>query len=499
MTDLQVDCDILVIGGGINGAGIARDAAGRGFKVILCEQHDLAAHTSSASTKLIHGGLRYLEYGEFRLVQKALAEREVLLAAAPHISWPLRFVLPHEPHLRPAWMIRIGLFLYDHLSRRQTLASSQAINLAKHPTGQPLRRATGTGFMYSDAWVDDARLVILNAIDARDRGAQIYTRTRCTTLKRSGNLWHATLTDSTQHSTTVTARSVINATGPWAGIFLEKCTQVTASHTVRLVKGSHIVVPALFSHDCAYLFQNSDKRIVFAIPYEQHYTLIGTTDVDYEGDPADVKISTAEETYLCAVASHYFKKTVTSADIVYRYAGVRPLLKDEALDPASVTRDYSFEIDTTGAPLLTVLGGKLTTYRRLAEEALAHLQPLLANQTSGWTHSAPLPGGDLGGSSYQQFRDAIGREYPSFPQKILDRWCRAYGSRLKLMLQGAQTLAELGTEVLPELYSIEVRYLVTHEWAKTAEDILWRRSKLGLHLPPDASRLLDQWLATEKI
>jgi glycerol-3-phosphate dehydrogenase len=498
MHNVHSDCDILVIGGGINGAGIARDAAGRGFKVILCEQHDLAAHTSSASTKLIHGGLRYLEYGEFRLVQKALAEREVLLAAAPHISWPLRFVLPHEPHLRPAWIIRIGLFLYDHLARRHTLSSSQTINLAEHPTGEPLRRASGTAFMYSDAWVDDARLVVLNAIDAQARGAQIHTRTRCKRLELNGHLWQATLTDSTQRTSIITARSVINATGPWAGIFLEQCTKITASHAVRLVKGSHIVVPALFSHDCAYLFQNSDKRIIFAIPYEQHYTLIGTTDVDYEGDPAAVKISAAEELYLCSVARHYFKKTITSTDIIYRYAGVRPLLKDEALDPASVTRDYSFELDTAGAPLLTVLGGKLTTYRRLAEEALAHLQPLLGNQKPGWTHSVPLPGGDLGARHYQQFHEEMSREYPAFPKTMLDRWCRAYGTRLKLMLNGARTLAELGVEVLPELYDTEIRYLVTHEWARTAEDILWRRSKLGLHLPKNASHLLDHWLADYK-
>jgi glycerol-3-phosphate dehydrogenase len=355
------DCDVLVVGGGVNGTGIARDAAGRGLRVLLCEQHDLASHTSSASTKLIHGGLRYLEYYEFGLVRKALAERELLLDAAPHIMWPLRFILPHEPHLRPAWMIRAGLFLYDHLARRRRLPASTTVRLDRHPAGAALRGSWRTGFAYSDGWVDDARLVVLNAVDARERGARVLTRTHCTRVSRGHGAWSATLlqADGVRHS--VRARSVVNASGPWVGSFLDQATPVRAQHAVRLVKGSHIVVPRLFDHDYAYIFQNVDRRIIFAIPFQGAYTLIGTTDVDYQGDAARVQIAPEEVAYLCKLAGHYFARPIGPKDVVWSYSGVRPLLEDESLDPASVTRDYRLELDADGPPLLSVFGGKITT------------------------------------------------------------------------------------------------------------------------------------------
>jgi glycerol-3-phosphate dehydrogenase len=488
--------DLLVIGGGINGAGIARDAAGRGLAVLLCEQHDLAAHTSSASTKLIHGGLRYLEHAEFRLVAKALAEREVLLAAAPHVIWPLRFVLPYEPHLRPAWMIRAGLFLYDHLARRRRLPASTAIDLNRHPAGAPLAHRDRQGFEYSDGWVDDARLVVLNALDAHERGARILTQTRCSELARVAGGWSASLTGADGTRTVVQARACVNATGPWVAGFLDQATRVPARHGVRLVRGSHIVVPKLFEHPYAYIFQNEDRRIIFAIPYEREFTLIGTTDVEYRGDPAQVAITADEIAYLCGHASHYFSHPLAAAAVVASYSGVRPLLEDEAADPASVTRDYAFELDTDGAPLLSVFGGKITTYRRLAEEALAQLLPRLGSTARAWTRDAPLPGGDMPGADYERFRAALGTRYPALPAALLDRWGRAYGTRVAVLLAGADSPAALGPEVLPGLYAREVEYLREHEWARTAADILWRRSKLGLHLPRDAATRLDAWLAT---
>ena len=495
MTGVGVEYDLLVVGGGINGAGIARDAAGRGLRVLLCEQDDLAAHTSSASTKLIHGGLRYLEHFEFRLVRKALAERELLLRAAPHIIWPLRFVLPHEPHQRPAWMIRAGLFLYDHLARRRLLPGCETIDLRRHAAGLPLRAGFRHGFVYSDGWVDDARLVVLNALDAHERGARILTHTRCTRITREQGAWTATLLGVDGARQLVRACAVVNAAGPWVGQFLDQATPLRASQAVRLVKGSHIVVPRLFDHEYAYIFQNADRRIIFAIPYEHEFTLIGTTDVDYHGDPARVAISADEIHYLLEHAGRHFRRSVAPAEVIWSYAGVRPLHEDESNDPSSVTRDYSFELDADGPPLLSVFGGKITTYRRLAEDALARLLPSLGVARPAWTARAPLPGGELPGADYAAFRATLTERWPGFAARLLDRWGRAYGARLERWLGDAQEPADLGAEVLPGLYAAEISYLCRHEWAQTAADILWRRSKLGLHLPPDAAATLERWLA----
>ena len=487
-----MDCDLLIVGGGINGAGIARDAVGRGYRVILVERDDLASHTSSASTKLIHGGLRYLEHYEFTLVRKALAEREVLLAAAPHITWPLRFVLPHEPHLRPAWMIRAGLFLYDHLARRKRLPASRSIDLAAHVAGAPLRQSHRRGFVYSDMWVDDARLVVLNALDAHERGARILTRTPCEEIRRENDHWVATL--GGRHAGTVRARAIVNAAGPWADRFLSQASPVRARHSVRLVKGSHIIVPRLFDHEYAYIFQNADRRIVFAIPYEHDFTLIGTTDIEYHGDPASVAIDNDETDYLCRLASDYFNRSVTAADVVATYSGVRPLLEDESSDPSAVTRDYTLELNAEGAPLLSVFGGKLTTYRRLAEQAMEILDNALRVPSTPWTAHAPLPGGDLPDGDASTYRRQLHARFPALMPRFIDRIVRAYGTRAERWL-GDGSAAALGTEIVPGLFEAELRYLVSHEWALTADDILRRRSKLALHLPPDAEQIVDQWIA----
>ncbi len=377
----RTSCDLLIVGGGINGTGIARDAAGRGLSVVLCEQADLAAHTSSASTKLIHGGLRYLEDLHFSLVRKALAERQILLSAAPHIMRPLRFVMPHAAHLRPAWLIRAGLFLYDALAPRTQLAASAALDLRTHIAGAPLKSGYRRGFVYSDVQTDDARLVVLNALDARARGARIFTHTRCEKLTSVGSAWNATVSHAGARHV-LRARAVVNATGPWVSRFVREATPVHAAHDVRLVKGSHIVVPRLFTHRFAYIFQNQDRRIVFAIPYEHDFTLIGTTDVDYHGEPAAVRIDSGEIAYLCALANRYFTQQLTPAEVLWSYSGVRPLLADEASDPMSVTRDYALELDREPAPLLSVFGGKITTYRRLAEDAVNLLSPVLGEHGS---------------------------------------------------------------------------------------------------------------------
>ena len=367
------DCDLLVVGGGINGAGIALDAAGRGLSVVLCEQHDLASHTSSASTKLVHGGLRYLEHFDFDLVRKALKEREVLLAAAPHVIRPLLFVLPHDSHLRPAWLIRAGLFLYDHLARRRRLPASKGVDLRHHPAGAALEGRFRRGFVYADAWVDDSRLVVLNAVAARERGARVLTRTRCTALKRESTRWRATLLAESGSSESLLARAVVNATGPWVTRFIDEIADTLTARGLRLVKGSHIVVRRLYDHPYAYIFQNPDRRIVFAIPYENEFTLIGTTDVDYHGDPGEPAIDDDERAYLVAMANRYFARDLSDRDVLWTYSGVRPLLDDESADAASVTRDYSLELECDSPPLLSVYGGKITTYRRLAEEAVDRL------------------------------------------------------------------------------------------------------------------------------
>jgi glycerol-3-phosphate dehydrogenase len=491
---VPASCDLLVVGGGVNGTGIARDAAGRGLSVVLCEQDDLAAHTSSASTKLIHGGLRYLEEFHFSLVRKALEEREVLLAAAPHIMRPLRFIMPHAAHLRPAWMIRAGLFLYDHLARRTRLAASSAINLRTHIAGAPLRENYRRGFVYSDGRVDDARLVVLNALDARARGACILTRTRCEQLTPEPPGWRVTLACAALRCT-VTARAVVNATGPWVSRFVTEATPVRTARHVRLVKGSHVVVPRLFAHRFAYIFQNEDRRIVFAIPYEEDFTLIGTTDVDYRAEPAAVSIDSEEIAYLCALANRYFRQPLTPSQVVWSYSGVRPLLADEASDPTSVTRDYALELEQQPAPLLSVFGGKITTYRRLAEDAVGLLATPLGVRAGRWTARAPLPGGDLPQGSLAVFLRVLARRYPWLPEKLRLRYALAYGSRLEQLLGTAGSLGELGAEILPQLYERELEYLCREEFAQSAEDILWRRSKLGLHLLAADLSPLERWLA----
>jgi len=487
--------DVLVVGGGINGAGIARDAVGRGLSVCLCERDDLAAHTSSSSTKLIHGGLRYLEQFEFALVGKALAEREVLLKAAPHVIWPLRFVLPHQSHLRPAWMIRLGLFLYDHLGRgRRTLPKSRRVSLRKHIAGRPLSDEFHTGFVYSDAWVQDARLVVLNAMDAAQRGATILPRTRCVSAKRNADGWTAQLAAADGSVTTVEARALVNATGPWAVQFLDQVAGVGHDHALRLVKGSHIVVPRLFEHRYAYIFQQPDRRIVFAIPYEHDFTLVGTTDVEYTADPAAPRINDEETRYLCDAVNRYFKRSIAPADVVWHYSGVRPLLEDEQSNAAEVTRDYLLELDTQGAPLLNVFGGKLTTYRRLAEEAVDRLAPLLQARSPAWTaHGHPLPGGEQ--PDIDALQEELQATYPWLPPTFAWRMAHSYGTRSNMILGQAESLAELGRHFGADLYEAEVNYLRKHEWAVEVSDVLWRRSKLGLRLSDAEAEQLRAYLA----
>jgi glycerol-3-phosphate dehydrogenase len=493
---------VLVVGGGINGAGIARDLAGRGLAVLLCEKDDLAAHTSGSSTKLIHGGLRYLEYYEFLLVRKALAEREVLLRSAPHIMRPLRFVMPHDPGMRPVWMVRIGLFLYDHLARREVLPGSGTIDLRRHEAGAPLKRGFSKGFVYSDGWVDDARLVVLNAIDAAERGATVLTRCACVDARRGATQWRLRLQSASGKSREVTARALVNAAGPWAAQFLAEHAHAPERKALRLVKGSHIVVPKMFEHDHAYLFQNPDKRIIFAIPYEGDFTLIGTTDVEHRGEVGDAHIDASEVAYLCEQASRYFERAVRPEDVVWSYSGVRPLLDDEAGDPSAVTRDYALELDTgqgaTAAPLLTVWGGKLTTFRKLAEEAADLLAAPLATKRGAWTHGAFFPGGDLGAwigppqrpdTDIVRFTQALALRYPQLPEPVCRRLARAYGSRVETLLASG----ELGAEVAPGLFEAELEYLHGHEWARTVDDVLWRRTKLGLHLTATERASVATW------
>jgi len=486
--------DLLVVGGGINGAGIARDAAGRGLRTLLCEQHDLAGHTSSASTKLVHGGLRYLEFHDFRLVRKSLRERETILESAPHIAWPLRFVLPHDAHLRPAWMIRAGLFLYDHLARRRHLPGSGGVDLRHHPAGTALRSAYRKGFVYSDGWVDDARLVILNAMDAREHGATILTRTRCRALERLPDRWVATLEPLGRAALRIEARAVVNAAGPWVDRFLDGCTPVSALRHPRIVKGSHIVVPKLFDHPYAYIFQAPDGRIVFAIPYEGAYTLIGTTEVDYAGELATPETGPAEIDYLIAMANRYFNCQLVRDDVAWTFAGLRPLLADPDDRATSVTRDYVIDLDRDGAPILSIYGGKLTTYRKLAEDVVDELAPGLGCRVGHWTEGRTLPGGDLPSSDFDAFLAGQRRRYPWLPATLLHRYARCYGTRMDRMIEGAGHLEDLGPEVLPALHAREISYLQREEWALTAEDILYRRTKLALHVPPDGTSRLTAWL-----
>jgi glycerol-3-phosphate dehydrogenase len=485
--------DLLIVGGGINGAGIARDAAGRGLSVVLCEKDDLAAHTSSASTKLIHGGLRYLEHYELRLVAEALREREVLLAAAPHIVWPLRFVLPHDGATRPHWLLRAGLILYDTLGGwGRTLPGSRAIRLDRPPHRSILRDRLARGFEYSDCWVEDARLVVLAAMDARARGATILTRTECRALARGRDRWRATL-QAADGQRIVEAKAVVNAAGPWVDAVARQALGTGTRAHLRLVKGSHIVVPRSFPGEHAYILQQPDGRIVFAIPYERDFTLIGTTDEAFSGDPGEVAISEVEVDYLLAAVGGSFKRAVTRDEIVWSYSGVRPLYEDKARSNSTVTRDYVFELDAEGgAPILSIYGGKITTFRRLAEHALGRLAKHLP-MGGAWTATAPLPGGDM--RDFADFLWTANGRYPWLPPEMLQRLARAYGTRIDAVIGGAKALGDLGRQFGGTLYEAELRYLARHEFAQTAEDVLWRRSKLGLHLPAAAVAAVEDWFA----
>jgi glycerol-3-phosphate dehydrogenase len=489
-------CDVLVVGGGINGAGIARDAAGRGLRTVLCEQHDLASHTSSASTKLIHGGLRYLEYYDFGLVRKSLREREIVLASAPHLSWPLRFVLPHDSHLRPAWMIRAGLFLYDHLAARKRLPASERVDLQRHPAGVPLDPRYRTGFVYSDGWVDDARLVLVNAMDAQERGASVFTRTACVRLERDGLAWLATLREEDGRERTLRARLVVNAAGPWVAEFLDRHTPTPARHHPRMIQGSHVVVPRLFDHEFAYIFQAPDGRIVFALPYEGDFTLVGTTESEFtSSDLAHPAIARTEVSYLIGMINRYFARDLTEDDVVWTFAGLRPLLAASLDEPKGVTRDYVIDFDRSGPPLLSIYGGKLTTYRRLAEDVVDSICPVLGRRAAGWTAGVPLPGGDMADGDFARFVGQMRDSYRWLEPALLQRYARAYGTRMARLLEGCTAVADLGEAVLPGLYAREIDYVRKAEFARTAEDILFRRSKLGVHLGPGAVVALDAWLA----
>jgi glycerol-3-phosphate dehydrogenase len=482
-----------VIGGGINGVGIAADAAGRGLKVFLCEKDDLAQHTSSASSKLIHGGLRYLEHYEFRLVREALAEREVLLAKAPHIVKPMRFVLPHRPHLRPAWMIRAGLFLYDHLGKRKRLGASRSLRFGP---GYPLKPAITRGFEYADCAVDDARLVVLNAMAAREKGAHIVTRTRCLRAERVDGVWQVELQHADGSLQSIRARALVNAAGPWVASFIKDDLKLDAPYGIRLIQGSHLIVPRLYEGEHAYILQNEDQRIVFCIPYLDRFTLIGTTDREYSGDPAQVKITEAETDYLLKVVNAHFNHQLSRDDILHTYSGVRPLCNDESDNPSAVTRDYTLALSGTSgeAPLLSVFGGKLTTYRKLAESAMAQLAPYFTQMRPSWTATATLPGGE-NMSTPEALADAIRSKYDWVPSEIARRWSTTYGSRTWRLLEGVQSLADMGDHLGGGLYTREVDYLCAEEWATQPQDILWRRSKLGLFTTPEEQEKVQRYLS----
>ena len=489
--------DVFVIGGGVNGCGIARDAVGRGYSVFLAEMGDLASGTSSAATKLVHGGLRYLEYYEFRLVHEALAEREVLWAMAPHIIWPMRFVLPHHKGLRPAWFLRLGLLVYDHLGARKLLPPTKTLDLRTDPIGRPLKDGYATAFEYSDCWVDDARLVALTARDAADKGAIIQTRTKVISATREDGLWTVKLQDvDSKLRGTVKARLVVNAGGPWVDQVLRESFGQKDAHHVRLVKGSHIVVRKLFDHDRAYFFQNKDGRIIFAIPYERDFTLIGTTDLDFKGDPHGIKISEDETQYLLAAATEYFEKPVTWQDIVWTYAGVRPLFDDHASKAQEATRDYVLrtEGDAKTGAVVNVFGGKLTTHRRLSEEALGHIEKVLGRKGEPWTKGSKLPGGEFGPKEFDTQVERLNELYPSLPDRLLRRLARQFGTRAATLLGSAKRMEELGQMFGADLTQREVDYLVDNEWARTADDILWRRTKLGLRIGLGDKARLDAYL-----
>ncbi|MEN5173673.1 glycerol-3-phosphate dehydrogenase [Acinetobacter higginsii] len=487
--------DLAVIGGGINGVGIAADASGRGLSVFLCEKDDLASHTSSASSKLIHGGLRYLEHKEFRLVREALAEREVLLAKAPHIIRPMRFIMPHRPHLRPAWLIRTGLFFYDHLGKREKLLGSNNVYFKED---SPLNAAITRGFEYSDCAVDDSRLVVLNAMHAREKGADIVTRTRCLSAQREGQYWIVDL-ENEKGQFQIKAKALVNAAGPWVAQFIKQDLQLKSPYGIRLIQGSHIIVPKLYEGDKAFIMQNDDRRIVFAIPYLDQYTMIGTTDREYQGDPAQVKITQEEINYLIEVSNAHFKNQLTQADIISTFAGVRPLCDDESDNPSAITRDYTLALSQEAedqAPVLSVFGGKLTTYRKLAESAMQQLKAFFPEMKGSWTAAEALPGGENMASA-EQLAKEIRAQITDGSESLAKRWASAYGSRIWNILGEATSIEQLGQHFGQGLYAKEVDYLCRFEWVTTSQDILWRRSKLGLNFAPSEIENLDVYLANK--
>ena len=491
--------DLFVIGGGINGAGIARDAAGRGLSVVLCEKDDLAQGTSSRSGKLVHGGLRYLEYYEFRLVREALIEREVLLRNAPHIIWPMRFVLPHSPLDRPAWLIRLGLFLYDHLGGRKRLPGTRSLRFAQDPEGAPLLNKYTKGFEYSDCWVDDARLVVLNVLDAAERGATVLTRAQCVSACRDNGIWRI----RTQHAMTgavqdFEAKVVVNAAGPWVRDVINQVAGSNSTRNVRLVKGSHIIVPKFWDGEHAYLVQNDDKRVIFINPYEGDKSLIGTTDIAYEGRAEDVTADEAEIRYLLDATNRYFKEKLVRDDVIEHFSGVRSLFDDGQGNPSAVTRDYVFDLDETGGvPLLNIFGGKITTFRELAQRGMHQLKKFFPQMGRDWTATAALPGGDMIDADFEAFRNEIKQGYPWMPRALRQHYARLYGTRIAQIAGTARSLRELGRHFGGMLYEAEVRYLVSHEWAQTAEDVLWRRTKHQLHLTASERVDFEQWFNAE--
>ncbi|MEO1044340.1 MAG: glycerol-3-phosphate dehydrogenase [Pseudomonadota bacterium] len=495
--------DLAIIGGGINGAAIARDAAGRGLKALLLENGDLAGGTSSASSKLVHGGLRYLEHLEFRLVREALLERETLLTTAPHIIWPLRIVLPHDKGLRPAWMLRLGLFLYDWLGTRKILPGAETVKLNRPPYAGILKQRLVKGFAFSDCWTDDARMVVLNALDAAERGADIKVRTRCTGLVRQGAHWMID-TEGEAGPQRYQARAVVNAAGIAVDDIWNSAFPGSDRQNLRLVKGSHIVTRKLYDGDHLYMFQNRDKRIVFAIPYERDFTLIGTTDAPYDPAAGPPEISAEETGYLCAIASEYFARPVTQQDIVWTYSGVRPLYDDKADNASTVTRDYVFDLDAPegAAPLLSIFGGKITTCRKLAEHALEKLaEPLGLEDGSGpeepgWTAFRPLPGGDIAGADFDAFFTGLEQSYSWMPRDMLWRMARCYGTRIDRIIGNCDREDQLGEQFGGGLSEAEVRYLIDQEWARAAEDILWRRTKCGLHMSEKQRKDFQRWFTT---
>jgi glycerol-3-phosphate dehydrogenase len=491
--------DIFVIGGGINGCGIARDAAGRGYSVTLAEMNDFASGTSSGATKLIHGGLRYLEHYEFRLVREALMEREVLWAMAPHIIWPMRFILPfHKGGVRPAWLIRLGLFLYDHLGGRKLLPATKSLDMRRDPAGKPLKPIFTKAFEYSDGWVDDARLVVLNARDAADRGADIMSRAKVVSVRREDGLWKIDVKEAaTGIVKTVHARMLINASGPWVDNVLSNAAGKNQVHNVRLVQGSHIIVKKKFDDVRAYFFQNPDNRIIFAIPYETDFTLIGTTDRDYDGDPSQVKISDEETQYLCNAASEYFAEPVTKDDIVWTYSAVRPLYDDGASKAQEATRDYVLKLENKDgeAPLLNVFGGKLTTYRRLAEHALEKIGEAIGDKGTPWTGKSSLPGGDFAATGYEAEVRKLTTKYSFLSERQARRLVRLYGTKAYAILGDAKSVEALGQHFGGDLYEREVEWLMRQEWARTSDDVLWRRTKQGLHFSKEEAVALNDYMA----